>query len=53
MQIKRLDIIEKVEIGKMTVAQTIIGNPFRQMMDMMIGNISSKPVKNRRKLQEG
>ena len=53
MQIKRLNIIQKMEIGKVTLPQAIIWNPFRQMMDMMIRNISSKPIKDRRKLQEG
>ena len=52
MQVERLDIIKKMKIGKVTITKTVIGNSFREMMNVMISDISREPIKYFRELKE-
>ena len=46
MQIKRFNIGQQVEIFIMAIAESIIRDPLRKMMNMVVGNISCKPIQN-------
>ena len=52
MQVERLDIIKKMKIGKVTIPKTVIGNSFREMMNVMISDISREPIEYFRELKE-
>ena len=46
MEVKWFHIIKKMKISEVAIAQAVIWDSFRKMMDMMVGDISCEPVEN-------
>ena len=52
MQIKRLNIIKQMKVCMVTIPEPIVRNSFGKMMDVVISNICSKPIQDRRHLKK-